>query len=290
MTISADGAARADAAADANGHVSSETRALSKVFGVDEGMSGRFGVGVGLPTGRTTITTMTGAESLMATAFDDLAMTSLLARPSEATFTFDGTAATAFEDAQFGLPDGANDAISSYAEAEASSAETSAYTFNIVGASGGAVAAYYESRATGAPAASYEIELIDDTIQTPLGTFGAIGSTADGERAWTAASPGADTLIVSGESDVGASASASALGAGDGISMNWAADGLDASFRMSVTTAPDPRFREPSTWAMVLVGFAGLGCLVWRWPAAAAGRQPAPCHAVARRSDACGRR
>jgi hypothetical protein len=87
----------------------------------------------------------------------------------------------------------------------------------------------------------------------------AIGSNARGTEAWTFASPGTYTLIVSEHSDVNASASDATGVLGDG-SFDWST----AVFHMRAWTESDPTIPELSTWVMMLIGFGGLGYVGYR--------------------------
>ena len=249
-------------------------------------------------TARTTTTTTTEFEALQATAFDYEEMTSQFTSPSSATFAFDGKAGTSLDEAvfttiastrtktlvakggnhggapaptvttttrstrvktMFAPPEDPNISISLHAQAEVSSINSSAYTFEVLGAPGGGVAITYATEATLDGTVAYQIDLIDDSTQTLLGMADAIGSNSRGTEAWTFASPGTYTLIVSAYSDVDASAS-DAYGALGDASFDWS----NAVFQMRVWTESDPTIPELSTWAMMLIGFAGLGYIGYR--------------------------
>ena len=249
-------------------------------------------------TTTTTTTTTTEFEALQATAFDYEAMTSQFTSPSSATFAFDGKAGTSLDEAvfttiastrtktlvakggnhggapaptvttttrstrvktMFAPPEDPNISISLHAQAEVSSINSSAYTFEVFGAPGGGVAITYATEATLDGTVAYQIDLIDDSTQTLLGMADAIGSNSRGTEAWTFASPGTYTLIVSAYSDVDASAS-DAYGALGDASFDWST----AVFQMRVWTESDPTIPELSTWAMMLIGFAGLGYIGYR--------------------------
>jgi hypothetical protein len=249
-------------------------------------------------TARTTTTTTTEFETLQATAFDYEEMTSQFTSPSSATFAFDGKAETSLDEAvfttitstltktlvaegdnhggapaptvttttrstrvktMFAPPEDPNISISSHAQAEASSTNSSAYTFEVLGAPGGGIAITYATEASLDGTVAYQIDLIDDSTQTLLGMADAIGSNSRGTEAWTFASPGTYTLIVSGHSDVDASAS-DAYGVLGGASFDWS----NAVFQMRIWTESDPTIPELSTWTMMLIGFAGLGYVSYR--------------------------
>lgn len=249
-------------------------------------------------TARTTTTTTTEFETLQATAFDYEEMTSQFTSPSSATFAFDGKAETSLDEAvfttitstltktlvaegdnhggapaptvttttrstrvktMFAPPEDPNISISSHAQAEASSTNSSAYTFEVLGAPGGGIAITYATEASLDGTVGYQIDLIDDSTQTLLGVADAIGSNSRGTEAWTFASPGTYTLIVSGHSDVDASAS-DAYGVLGGASFDWS----NAVFQMRIWTESDPTIPELSTWTMMLIGFAGLGYVSYR--------------------------
>jgi hypothetical protein len=249
-------------------------------------------------TTNTTTTTTTEFEALQATAFDYEEMTSQFTSPSSATFAFDGKAETSLDEAvfttiastrtktlvaegdnhggapaptvttttrstrvrtMFAPPEDPNISISRHAQAEASSTNSSAYTFEVLGAPGGGVAITYATEATLDGTVAYQIDLIDDSTQTLLGMADAIGSNSRGTEAWTFASPGTYTLIVSGHSDVDASAS-DAYGVLGDASFDWS----NAVFQMRIWTESDPTIPELSTWTMMLIGFAGLGYLGYR--------------------------
>ena len=249
-------------------------------------------------TARTTTTTTTEFETLQATAFDYEEMTSQFTSPSSATFAFDGKAETSLDEAvfttitstltktlvaegdnhggapaptvttttrstrvktMFAPPEDPNISISSHAQAEASSTNSSAYTFEVLGAPGGGIAITYATEASLDGTVAYQIDLIDDSTQTLLGMADAIGSNSRGTEAWTFASPGTYTLIVSGHSDVDASAS-DAYGVLGGASFDWS----NAVFQMRIWTKSDPTIPELSTWTMMLIGFAGLGYVSYR--------------------------
>lgn len=249
-------------------------------------------------TARTTTTTTTEFETLQATAFDYEEMTSQFTSPSSATFAFDGKAETSLDEAvfttitstltktlvaegdnhggapaptvttttrstrvktMFAPPEDPNISISSHAQAEASSTNSSAYTFEVLGAPGGGIAITYATEASLDGTVAYQIDLIDDSTQTLLGMADAIGSNSRGTEAWTFASPGTYTLIVSGHSDVDASAS-DAYGVLGGASFDWS----NAVFQMRIWTESDPTIPELSTWTMMLIGFAGLGYASYR--------------------------
>ena len=249
-------------------------------------------------TARTTTTTTTEFETLQATAFDYEEMTSQFTSPSSATFAFDGKAETSLDEAvfttitstltktlvaegdnhggapaptvttttrstrvktMFAPPEDPNISISSHAQAEASSTNSSAYTFEVLGAPGGGIAITYATEASLDGTVAYQIDLIDNSTQTLLGMADAIGSNSRGTEAWTFASPGTYTLIVSGHSDVDASAS-DAYGVLGGASFDWS----NAVFQMRIWTKSDPTIPELSTWTMMLIGFAGLGYVSYR--------------------------
>lgn len=249
-------------------------------------------------TARTTTTTTTEFETLQATAFDYEEMTSQFTSPSSATFAFDGKAETSLDEAvfttitstltktlvaegdnhggapaptvttttrstrvktMFAPPEDPNISISSHAQAEASSTNSSAYTFEVLGAPGGGIAITYATEASLDGTVAYQIDLIDNSTQTLLGMADAIGSNSRGTEAWTFASPGTYTLIVSGHSDVDASAS-DAYGVLGGASFDWS----NAVFQMRIWTESDPTIPELSTWTMMLIGFAGLGYVSYR--------------------------
>jgi hypothetical protein len=249
-------------------------------------------------TARTTTTTTTEFEALQATAFDYEEMTSQFTSPSSATFAFDGKAETSLDEAVFTTitstltktlvaegdnqggapaptvttttrstrvktmlapPEDPNISISSHAQAEASSTNSSAYTFEVLGAPGGGIAITYATEASLDGTVGYQIDLIDDSTQTLLGVADAIGSNSRGTEAWTFASPGTYTLVVSGHSDVDASAS-DAYGVLGGASFDWS----NAVFQMRIWTESDPTIPELSTWTMMLIGFAGLGYVSYR--------------------------
>jgi hypothetical protein len=249
-------------------------------------------------TARTTTTTTTEFEALQATAFDYEGMTSQFTSPSSATFAFDGKAETSLDEAvfttitstltktlvaegdnhggapaptvttttrstrvktMFAPPEDPNISISSHAQAEASSTNSSAYTFEVLGAPGGGIAITYATEASLDGTVGYQIDLIDDSTQTLLGVADAIGSNSRGTEAWTFASPGTYTLVVSGHSDVAASAS-DAYGVLGGASFDWS----NAVFQMRIWTESDPTIPELSTWTMMLIGFAGLGYVSYR--------------------------
>ena len=249
-------------------------------------------------TARTTTTTTTEFEALQATAFDYEEMTSQFTSPSSATFAFDGKAETSLDEAvfttitstltktlvaegdnhggapaptvttttrstrvktMFAPPEDPNISISSHAQAEASSTNSSAYTFEVLGAPGGGIAITYATEARLDGTVGYQIDLIDDSTQTLLGVADAIGSNSRGTEAWTFASPGTYTLVVSGHSDVDASAS-DAYGVLGGASFDWS----NAVFQMRIWTESDPTIPELSTWTMMLIGFAGLGYVSYR--------------------------
>ena len=249
-------------------------------------------------TARTTTTTTTEFETLQATAFDYEEMTSQFTSPSSATFAFDGKAETSLDEAvfttitstltktlvaegdnhggapaptvttttrstrvktMFAPPEDPNISISSHAQAEASSTNSSAYTFEVLGAPGGGIAITYATEASLDGTVAYQIDLIDDSTQTLLGMADAIGSNSRGTEAWTFASPGTYTLIVSGHSDVDASAS-DAYGVLGGASFDWS----NAVFQMRIWTESDPTIPELSTWTMMLIGFAGFGYVSYR--------------------------
>jgi hypothetical protein len=249
-------------------------------------------------TARTTTTTTTEFEALQATAFDYEEMTSQFTSPSSATFAFDGKAETSLDEAvfttitstltktlvaegdnhggapaptvttttrstrvktTFAPPEDPNISISSHAQAEASSTNSSAYTFEVLGAPGGGIAITYAAEASLDGTVAYQIDLIDDSTQTLLGVADAIGSNSRGTEAWTFASPGTYTLVVSGHSDVDASAS-DAYGVLGGASFDWS----NAVFQMRIWTESDPTIPELSTWTMMLIGFAGLGYVSYR--------------------------
>ena len=249
-------------------------------------------------TARTTTTTTTEFEALQATAFDYEEMTSQFTSPSSATFAFDGKAETSLDEAvfttitstltktlvaegdnhggapaptvttttrsarvktMFAPPEDPNISISSHAQAEASSTNSSAYTFEVLGAPGGGIAITYATEARLDGTVGYQIDLIDDSTQTLLGVADAIGSNSRGTEAWTFASPGTYTLVVSGHSDVDVSAS-DAYGVLGGASFDWS----NAVFQMRIWTESDPTIPELSTWTMMLIGFAGLGYVSYR--------------------------
>ena len=249
-------------------------------------------------TTTTTTRTTTEFEALQATAFDSEEMTSQFTSPSSATFAFDGKAETSLDEAvfttitstrtktlvaegdnhagapaptvttttrstrvktMFAPPEDPNISISRHAQAEASSTNSSAYTFEVLGTPGGGVAITYATEATLDGTVAYQIDLIDDSTQTLLGMADAIGSNSRGTEAWTFASPGTYTLIVSGHSDVDASAS-DAYGVLGDASFDWS----NAVFQMRIWTESDPTIPELSTWTMMLIGFAGLGYVGYR--------------------------
>ena len=173
-------------------------------------------------TARTTTTTTTEFETLQATAFDYEEMTSQFTSPSSATFAFDGKAETSLDEAvfttitstltktlvaegdnhggapaptvttttrstrvktMFAPPEDPNISISSHAQAEASSTNSSAYTFEVLGAPGGGIAITYATEASLDGTVAYQIDLIDDSTQTLLGMADAIGSNSRGTEA-----------------------------------------------------------------------------------------------------------
>ena len=162
-------------------------------------------------TARTTTTTTTEFETLQATAFDYEEMTSQFTSPSSATFAFDGKAETSLDEAvfttitstltktlvaegdnhggapaptvttttrstrvktMFAPPEDPNISISSHAQAEASSTNSSAYTFEVLGAPGGGIAITYATEASLDGTVAYQIDLIDELDANPPGHGG----------------------------------------------------------------------------------------------------------------------
>jgi hypothetical protein len=243
-------------------------------------------------TTTTTTTTKTEFEALQATAFAYEEMTSQFTSPSSLTFAFHGEAETSFDDVVvtriasthtqmlatedenpsgaptptrtttmgsmsvetiFAPPQDPNISISGYAQAEASVTNSSAYTFEVLNAPGGGVAITYATQTSFGGNVAYRIEFVDDSTQTLVRTMDAVGSNARGTEAWAFDSPGIYTLIVSGRSEVDASASDAYGNLGD-ASFGWS----NAVFQMRVWTESDPTIPELSTWAMMLIGFGGL--------------------------------
>jgi hypothetical protein len=283
----------------ASGRVMGMASSATTLTGAPIVTSWRTGYSEAARTTTTTTTTITTEfEALQATVFDYEEMTSQFTSPSSATFAFEGKAETSLDEAvvttiastrtktlvakgdnhagapaptvttttrstrvktMFAPPDDPNISISRHTQAEASSTNSSAYTFEVLGARGGGVAITYTTEATLDGTVAYQIDLIDDSTQTLLGMADAIGSNSRGTEAWTFASPGTYTLIVSGHSDVDASAS-DAYGVLGDASFDWS----NAVFQMRVWTESDPTIPELSTWAMMLIGFAGLGYMGYR--------------------------
>lgn len=223
-----------------------EFSALSAPDGAGGGVSVGVGFASGRVLGMASSATTTEFEALQATVFDYEEITSQFASPSSATFTFNGEAERLLRDVvvttiastraetvvaegdnlgrapgptktttmgpttfetKFAPPEDPNISISGYAQADASSTNSSAYTFEVLGAPGGGIAITYATEASFDGTVAYQIDLIDDSTQTLLRMADAIGSNARGTEAWTFASPGTYTLIVSEHSDVDASAS-----------------------------------------------------------------------------------
>ena len=240
----------------------------------------------------TTTSTTTEVETLAATAFDYEELAAAFDSPSSGTFTFHGATATSLEGAVMTTiastrtktivterdkpggtapqtrtavtestrvktfdapPDDPSLSISGYAESEAASANFAAYTFEALGAPGGRVVMTYATQASLDDAVSYGIELVDQSTQTLVGVPDEIGPNARGTAAWNFASAGVYTLFIIGRSDIGALAS-DARQTFTESSLDWS----DGVFQMTISPADVSTAPELSTWAMMLVGFAGL--------------------------------
>ena len=86
--------------------------------------------------------------------------------------------------------------ITGRASAEAYSDTSSVYTFEVLGDRSETIAVRYTGHGD-APVA-YELELVDDSTSSALGTPDWISSAGEAEEIWTVASPGAYSLSIQG--------------------------------------------------------------------------------------------